>query len=1248
MREGKSTAGPALQTFSGNRSTVERPLSPTKDVEAGASKETLEAIQRIKQNAIQGMVADMKAAGIEIDDANIKAAIDNYENQPGVKQEAMKAVKSMLQSLQGKTPDEIAETLAQDSLAVFEAGKSKSEIPLDNVLIPLLMSQGQIQQAELDKASKKNLRNVRLSTNKLKTGALSATKTAISRTAIPSAYLVHFTLGVVDTAVVETAANGTLSDWGLEGKVKDGLALAFSAAANAQFVNRKLGVRGEWVRGIGDMVWGDTTRTRVTGVLTSALMATMALAITANTERGIVDSAVSEEVGNKMKERWETERKAMESTIRQAASLFQTIQPVIDKKMSDAYVAGGVGWGPRTWGVNRVLYGKNAESDSNYAAFKSTPATTTPTFRGKAMSTAESPTAAPEAPGRREAATAELAAAQKRLDAINKQAEGKSKAEKTKKKADLDAARLRVTNAQAAINAPSRGTPAPGTPDTRAAKSPEEVEAAMKALNEKYGLQPTDGAEQYLKKLTADIERVNPENVFAMLDSLIKESEVLSKSGILGNIFGILAPVPGVMKQIGTNVWQGEGLGSFTHDIDWSETFHRTSGVRAIFKSEEKYRNRRNEMVKELKKVMVSTQLDGYLKEASAVTGMDTTMSLPNTSFSVENDALGIDQTPYKDIANKTVFDYVTQIVPPDDSPTWGYIQRSFSKSGIDSVDVSTPLGKKAAMTLLISFVILLIGGSVLYTIGAKKVSKRWGVMGALKDDEKNGIYKTESKLVQDMVKLIDDREKTTLGAIAKSGLDVALPQRDSVALSAVLQKRLREHVLSLMNPPLDKTPEGIAFINRENSLGSRKLRHEYVGKLNEYIDGYKNDRSGSLAAILRDIDSGRYAEISAIKGFVESSRVPVNREIAAKNVADWWSRIDSKFTKTEVESRKAEVQNLYAQREALSSLRPAVKIELNGSIPSDVISPADIVYMNRLADIDADIAIHHETIKRITDGKVDGPVERNQNVVFSTEQTQSLQSELQEEELGNTIEGADITKIAKEYSTLVQSLGKRIGSMEGLVSRAFGDQASGSKISFEYAYRDDLRGPAIVLNLVRPDGDVMTLPLRQVVPSVLLSSDEAIMGAIAQWLRPDSQEMQVTRLYAVHDSYATAVEEIKKEVLSGSTGGTLDIASIDDAKLANIQDLIRRSDVLKVQRQLIKVAESPNASLNQVQQKVFEQPDKVTLSGIWNKDIRITFRFAKERYPGIPIMYDVATEELVIPDPTGEKRISIRSPQLG
>jgi hypothetical protein len=84
------------------------------------------------------MVADMKAAGIEIDDAGIKAAIDNYENQPGVKQEAMKAVKSMLQSLQGKTPDEIAETLAQDSLAVFEAGKNKSEIPLDNVLNPPL------------------------------------------------------------------------------------------------------------------------------------------------------------------------------------------------------------------------------------------------------------------------------------------------------------------------------------------------------------------------------------------------------------------------------------------------------------------------------------------------------------------------------------------------------------------------------------------------------------------------------------------------------------------------------------------------------------------------------------------------------------------------------------------------------------------------------------------------------------------------------------------------------------------------------------------------------------------------------------------------------------------------------------------------------------------------------------------------------------------------------------------------------
>jgi len=1231
-----------LGRYAGPKVTVEHQLRTPMDTDGKIDEQVQAAIEKIKAKAVSEMVAQMKSVGLNIDNANIQAAVSQYEKNPSVKEGAIEAVREVTAGLRGKTPDEIVETLVNDAQAVFAAAEKNTEIPLKNVLIPLLIFQGELDQKQLDDAARKELRGVKLSTKHLTTGGAGAAKRAIGGMAIPSAVLLHTTLAVVDTAVIEKAASGILSDWAVEGLTKDALAWGFSAAGNVLLVKQKLGVRGEWLRGTADFFWSETNRGRLYGALAASFLAIATPAILGNVKRGTVDTAVSGEVGQKMKDKYKLEVDRIRETIKLAQGLFGSIQPSIDGKMRTAFKEGGVGWGRRTWSINRVLYGKNEESDLNYENFKANPNSPV-TFRGKPMAEFAGGTTSGAAESQQTAATNELTAAQKELEAVKKIPRGKTKAERAKYTAAVEAAELKVHNAKKAPEA------APGRADAEtktaagAGPDPEAVEKAMVLLNQRYGINGTAGAEQYLKKLTDELEQVNPEQVFHMLDSLLKESEVLSKSGIIGNIFGVLAPVPSIFGTIGSNVIHGEGLGSFTNNVPWDEMLHSSSGVRAMFKTEEKYLAQRNEMVKELKKIMVSVQFEKYLSDVAKETGVDTQMPIPATTFQISDNLNGIDRTPYKAIIDKTVMDYVLPLMPPNDSPEWGYIDTSLRNSGITWIDVKTDAGKYQAMGLLVGFVLTILAGSVWYTIAMKKLSKRWGIKGALRDDEKRGLFATESKIVTDMVKLVRDRENTVMGAIVKSGGN-PLPQRDEVALSAVLQRRLREQVLSMMDPPLDTTPQGIAFINRENSLPSRKLRNAYATKLNEYIEGYKNDRSGAVATILDDIDEGRYEEIEALQAFVKQTESLTTTDRAKQSVAAWWERIDAKFVNEEITARKADIQNLYAEREVVVNLRTPLRIPLTDSVAADSISPADIVYTSRLSELDGLIATHHEAIKQITKGAVDGPIQRDTNVVFSQQQTQELRDELQNEELNNNLDGTDITSVAKEYSALAQSLGKRVRSLESFVTAAFGEQTAGGRIAFEYAYRPDIGGPTIVINLQRADGEILAVPLQQSVPNRLLATDEAIIQAAAQWLRPDSKEMRLMRLYSVHDSYKTAADAIKKEVLGNAASGLVDLASFDEAKFANLQDLLKRTDVIRVQKQLLEQTKASVDPLNQVQQRVFEEPDKVSLGGMWKKDIRAVFKAATDYYEGSNLHYDVGTEEIVVRDASGERRVNVRN----
>ncbi len=88
----------------------------------------------------------------------------------------------------------------------------------------------------------------------------------------------------------------------------------------------------------------------------------------------------------------------------------------------------------------------------------------------------------------------------------------------------------------------------------------------------------------------------------------------------------------------------------------------------------------------------------------------------------------------------------------------------------------------------------------------------------------------------------------------------------------------------------------------------------------------------------------------------------------------------------------------------------------------------------------------------------------------------------------------------------------------------------------------------------------------------------------------------------------------------------------------------LKRSDVIRIQKQLLEQMKVSGEPLNQVQQRVFEEPDKVALGGMWKKDIRTVLKAATDLNPDSTVQYDVGTEEVVIKNTSGERRVNVRN----
>ncbi|MBP9669027.1 MAG: hypothetical protein KBE09_01935 [Candidatus Pacebacteria bacterium] len=1228
--------GPTTKRFTGVPVSVEHPVQSEHTVDIEADGVAQEHLARIRA----GVVAELKtklAHIVSADPESIDKAVAAYLSDPELQKASQAGVAEIMSQSKELDADAFAERLANDAAEVAAAAESGAEIPANNILMPLLVSQGAVEIAEQDATAAKSLQHTKVASRPV-VGPLGTVKLVAGKLAVPIAATVNIVIAAADTAVIEKAGEGMLTDMGVEGTARTATALGASLGINAFLLRQKMRVKGRpgalgYVTWIGDMTWGATKEAKISGALTVAALAVATPLIFGNAVRGTVDAGVGGEIGGKMKAAYSPERDAIKQTIDQARSLFTTIKPAIDRKKEQALNAVLQGFGRRSWGASRVLEGRTQEADRKYVEFTKQAAPSAP----------QRPTGATPAPTRTEAATPPAAAEDPRLAPARQAlaaAESELAAAGTNRQKQATA-RQKIATAKLALQKleQQRKGPTAAAPD--AAPAPEDIETRLSAINARYGLEPGDGAEQLLKKLTSEIDKVDPLKTFAALDALLRESKALEESGILENIFGGVAAAPSVAKKLAANV--GEFVGErklsvkeiFTKDVPWEDVLHNSSGTRALFKSESKFRDETlMALARQLQQVTVSATLSRYLDEVHQQVGVDVRMDIPSTIFTLTPERvakLGIDRSPYATIVDKTVWDYVA--IPAADSPIWGYIGQSLKQNGI-SIDTSTPEGQNKALGLLVAFILTLLAGSALATVTAKKLKRSWVEEQPLEKDEKRGLFTVETEIAEDMVRLMRERETGVFASLAKeSGVDLQHDDRDDVTLTAILQRQLRTAVLAGMQPPMHTTPAGQAFINRQHHIGNRALRDLYARTLNEFIATYKEDRIEGVKKLLQSVDGGRSEELAKLQAFITQLGTTTSTPAARENIVRWYRSLDAKFRQEEIRAREGHVQELYARREALLQLRPVIEAGLLDKEPTSI-QPADIIHLQELMNIDSLIEIQHAALLQISQepGK---RVPRDTAITYSSDQVQNLEASIQARELTNELQGADLTAVAEEYQKLITGLKQRAPVIERALRESMSEELGGATIDVEYRYNPRLPGLTVAAEVSRPGRPDLTIWFSGGVPNTILNSDEAIIAAFEAELAPGSKQIEKMKLLSLRDAYLQTTESLVAQ-LSITGSPIVDLASVDAGTMGIIQQILTRSSIARVQEQLLPIIDA-GTPLNSIQRKVFEQPDSVQLAGVWQRKVQEVFSEVNKRYANATsVTFDVVREIFIVADVSG------------
>ena len=344
--------------------TVDRPLESHGDPESfiGDAEESIE--KRAKQG-LDEHFRDSLVKLLKLQEPGAEKKLEGaLKKTPDADKRALDALREGLRGLRGLQQDEMLNRLTTDALEAAKAqGENDGTVSRDNVLIPLLIAQGLIEQDEVRGSIEKDTKNLKAS-RRLKLGVIGRVKQIAGTAAVPAAFVLQILTQLADYGAMSAAFTQGAADIGIPNGYAALAGQGLSGGANAAMLTHKMNSHS----------WKEL----FSGPRGKMFMAALAVAVpvlTGNAIRSSVESGTSREVSEQFAGSYKSLVDGLGRELANMDNVTKTIAPAIERATAAKLTEGGEGHGPRTWTFLRAIKGESEDNNNKFKNFRENPRT---------------------------------------------------------------------------------------------------------------------------------------------------------------------------------------------------------------------------------------------------------------------------------------------------------------------------------------------------------------------------------------------------------------------------------------------------------------------------------------------------------------------------------------------------------------------------------------------------------------------------------------------------------------------------------------------------------------------------------------------------------------------------------------------------------------------------------------------------------------------------------------------------------
>jgi hypothetical protein len=301
-------------------------------------------------------------------------------------------------------------------------------------------------------------------------------------------------------------------------------------------------------------------------------------------------------------------------------------------------------------------------------------------------------------------------------------------------------------------------------------------------------------------------------------------------------------------------------------------------------------------------------------------------------------------------------------------------------------------------------------------------------------------------------------------------------------------------------------------------------------------------------------------------------------------------------------------IENLHVRQRALDEIIANERQETDivlGEGQTPHVTPAALVRSYLLLDLEVEIAERRALLEEIRsqDITVRDPVDAVSSL--PQEEWDALREKFLAEETSMAFGTATVAeaaaKITEYLASLEPFLQAKKAEIEGIVAKsAFTGTA---RFEYNYSASHAVRGPTILLELLTPDGAIITsVPYGGILPNPDGDTTKDSHAALEKWLAPDGPAVQKLQIWSAFEKTRDRVRELENN-LATSGGPNLEFAyGADISKTArDIDEYLIATEYFVEQQKRIHSLDS-GAPLTKYEIGLFLEPDKNPITGGWSR----------------------------------------------